>query len=199
MLPAMLLLLAPLALACPCPPATAASEVCGSDLATYPSQCHLDCAAEPGLSLQHPGPCSPQDPAQQRRRLLASEELRQWDECNKGRDCPAATCSECGPDDRDCAVMCRLNCECGCGGYPPGGMDYRLWEACNEGRGCLGRAATCTVKCVGEEDEKECRDPCERDWRRCDCGCTQLAGNRTKVRREVKAVGKSTKENNQES
>ncbi|KAK3914737.1 TBC1 domain family member 8B [Frankliniella fusca] len=42
------LALLPLALAaCPCPPAPAAAEVCGSDHKTYPSACDLDCTAPP--------------------------------------------------------------------------------------------------------------------------------------------------------
>ncbi|XP_026280169.1 agrin-like isoform X1 [Frankliniella occidentalis] len=176
------------AAACPCPPAPAAAEVCGSDLVTYPSQCHLlQCVAVPGLSLKHLGPCSPEDTvsadqlaggrANQRR--TANDTLRKWDSCSEHeRQCHRVSCSECGPDDYWCAVMCEWNCDCGCAGFPParGGLNIGQWKKCYEMR-CPGG---CKTFCERERGGwSQCRGACELDLRRCRCECLQAHNQNT--------------------
>ncbi|XP_026281384.1 uncharacterized protein LOC113208551 [Frankliniella occidentalis] len=200
------LVLLPLARLCPCPPAPAASEVCGSDHVTYPSQCDMECAAvsefslrgmavwrQPsGLSLKHPGPCSPEEVAlgrpvdvnatrptgryaQHRSRRSATEEVRKWDECTNSQ-CGNATCSVCTDDQRRCVDMCHVNCLCVCSGQPRGGMDAELWWECFGGKGrCWHKYRACKASCGGQE----CEDSCELDQRECACQCAQQADNST--------------------
>ncbi|XP_052129271.1 uncharacterized protein LOC113207716 isoform X2 [Frankliniella occidentalis] len=159
----------PLALAhCGCPPFPAASGMCGSDLVTYPSQCHLlRCATVVGVTLKHLGPCS------------VNDTLQKWDSCSKyERHCHRVSCSECGPDDYWCAVMCEWNCDCGCAGFPParGGLNIGQWKKCYEMR-CPGG---CKTFCERERGGwSQCRGACELDLRRCRCECLQAHNQNT--------------------
>ncbi|XP_052129270.1 uncharacterized protein LOC127750813 [Frankliniella occidentalis] len=177
------------AAACPCPPAPADSEVCGSDLVTYASLCHLlQCAAVPGLSLEHPGPCSAENAvsadqpsgsrAHHRSRRSATEETQRLDECEEERQCGNATCSECVAGDADCANMCERNCRCGCAGYPPGSlMDDNLRTAIEEEMQCWSTRMGCTGFLCGFF--QSCVDRCNLDYRKCLCESVQRAGNRS--------------------
>ncbi|XP_052123435.1 uncharacterized protein LOC113216652 [Frankliniella occidentalis] len=206
------LVLLPLARACSCPPAPAASEVCGSDHVTYPSQCDLECAAwsefslhglavwrQPsGLSLKHPGPCSPAEvalgrlvdvndatrptggPAQhrprQRRSATATEELRKVNEC-AARQCRNVTCKSWCVEEGLCVDMCYINCLCACNAHHHGGTDAELWWKCfGEKGGCEYKHESCKASCKGQQ---ECKSACEVEKRECACQCAQEAHNST--------------------
>ncbi|XP_026291234.1 balbiani ring protein 3-like [Frankliniella occidentalis] len=170
----------PLALACPCPPAPAASEVCGSDLVTYPSQCNLQCAAVPGLSLKHAGPCSPveeEDSAAQQTdgrdqsRRSATEEKKKREECKWKPQCLIAEDCGCRKEDSLCHNMCWRNCDCSCAGYPRGGVIYDLYTECWFRAKCDETYRQCKEDCGGQE----CEAQCWLDNYKCECECVQEA------------------------
>ncbi|XP_026285781.1 uncharacterized protein LOC113211586 [Frankliniella occidentalis] len=105
-------------------------------------------------------------------RSTAEEELAKWTQCQRDRQCDQATCSECGPDDRDCVDMCRRACWCGCGGYGSS-LDWDSWDKCSKERRCF---STYWAGCGGAG---ECKDSTVLDYKRCDCECVQQASNRT--------------------
>ncbi|XP_052127095.1 transcriptional repressor NF-X1 isoform X2 [Frankliniella occidentalis] len=104
--------------------------------------------------------------------LTTTQRKHNWDTCIVRSQCKEVTCSECGPDDKGCADMCRMNCECGCGGHPRGGMDHDLWKACNQARNCRGDFMECRESCRGNKD---CVVRCELVHNLCYCGCVQTA------------------------
>ncbi|XP_026278692.1 uncharacterized protein LOC113206699 [Frankliniella occidentalis] len=214
---AVLLLLAPVqpALAeCPsCPPAPASAEVCGSNLQTYESSCHLGCAHQPGLSELYPGPCSPAEAAarmmrtvdddatlpdlppppasnrntRRRRSYLSFEEgFMKFKKCFEGLECTTPTCG-CADGDWICREKCEWNCHCLCDGYR---VDRRMNRA--------GQVKSCLEEqCPGVQSEMEscrrncttvgCDAKCVFTMLQCGCKCNQL-GVRTDSPSRVELV-----------
>ncbi|KAK3932829.1 SPARC-like protein 1 [Frankliniella fusca] len=172
------------AAACTCPPATPASQVCGSDRQTYGSRCLLDCADVAGLSVAHSGPCltgatmswrvnaSLLSGAWSRPRRWAEDAKQQYDICKIKNNCHAKTCSECGAGDWKCEQKCQRNCWCACAELPGSGLDeFDQWDKCFFERECWPNNVECKERCFDEQDE--CSNDCSMDFTKCDCECNQ--------------------------
>ncbi|KAK3908327.1 UPF0283 membrane protein PM0909 [Frankliniella fusca] len=146
--------------------------------------------APPGVAAAHPGPCRPADAALgrptnatlllsgRRGRRSATEEREKYWECGRERQCDSVTCSECGERDWACAVMCEINCRCGCVGVQSRGLDWDRYSECRRGRECWDQVQACRRRCSTEE----CRDGCRMHHERCLCGCAQQAEGTTTPR-----------------